>query len=865
MKPSPPHLALRFLNWFCREDSIEEIEGDLTELYEVQYEISHRKAKTKFIWHVLMYFRPAFIKSFKAPYPINRFAMLNHFLKMGLRNLFNKKAYSSINVVGLSLGMTVSILISLWIWDELSFNRFHQNYARIAQVMQNQNFNGDIQTWGTQAMQLGPELRKSYGGNFRYVIRASGIRAYTLMSEESILTRRGIFMEPAAPDMLSLKMLSGSRSGLNDPHSILISSSTAVALFGDENPMNRAIHLNNKLDVKVTGIYENLPPNTTFSELDFIAPWDLYAEGLPDWLGWGNSWFQTFVMLEDNIDFIETSNLIREAKLKNVGEETARMEPALFLHPMSKWHLYAKFEQGVNAGGRIQYVWLYGIIGGFVLLLACINFMNLSTARSENRSKEVGVRQAIGSNRRQLVSQFLVESLLVALVSFGLSLLFVHLLLPMFNQVAGKEIIMFWSSPVFWMLGIGFILFTGILAGSYPAFYLSSIRPIRALRGTFSTGRFSAIPRKVLVVVQFTVSISMIIGTILVFQQIEVSKSRSQGYVNKNLISVPIKTDDINDHFEAFRNELMQNAGVLDVSKSASPITSMRTTNSGFDWRGKDPDMQEEFVTLRISHEFGKTIGWEIKEGRDFSRYTATDSLGMILNEVAVKYMGFENPIGEIVKWGESETYVVVGVVRDMITQSPYAPIRPMIFFIDYDRSNNVNIRISENSNTKETLAKIKMVFKKHDPLNPFEFQFADQEYAKKFGNEERIGKLASFFTLLAIVISSLGLFGMASYIAEKRTKEIGIRKVMGASILSIWQLLSRDFVSLVILSSLIAAPVSYYFLNAWLQNYEYHTDIHWWIFIIAIAGALIATLLMVSFQAIKSATMKPVNSLRSE
>ncbi len=863
---SPPKLPLRFFRWYCHPDYQEDIEGDLMERFESKVEEKGiRTAKWRFTKDVIQLFRPGIIRSLEGNYRLNSYGMFKTNIKIASRHLLKNKTFSLINIGGLAMGMTVAILIGLWIWDEVSFNTYHKNNNQIAAVLQNQNFNGEVQTWWSQAKQLAPELRESYGSNFKYVTMASHTWNHTLSYKDKVLSKSGNFMEPVAPEMLTLNMLSGQRSGLTDPHSIILAKSTALAFFGEEDPLNKTMRIDNQSELIVRGVYEDLPYNSTFSNLQFIAPWDLYAQDLPDWLEWGNSWFQTFVQIEDNADFNKVSANIKDVKLINGGEENAQMEPALFLHPMSKWHLYSEFKQGVNTGGRIQYVWLFGIIGVFVLLLACINFMNLSTARSENRAKEVGIRKAIGSYRSQLIGQFLSESLLVAVLAFGLSLLCVQLLLPYFNEVAGKALIILWSNPLFWLLGICFVLLTGVLAGSYPAFYLSSFRAVKVLKGTFRVGRYSAVPRKVLVVVQFTVSISLMIGTILVFQQIQFSKNRPMGYNYNNLITVPIKSDEIHKHYDTFRNDLLQTGAVLEVSKSASPITNMGTTNSGYDWKGKDPGMQDEFVTLRVTHEFGKTIGWEIKEGRDFSKDFATDSMGFVINEAAVAYMGLENPIGEIVKRGENETFTIIGVVKNMVTQSPYAPIRQMIFFIDYSRSNNANIKMDPNASTSESIAKIESVVKKYDPVNPFEYQFADQEYAKKFGDEERIGKLASFFAILAIFISCLGLFGMASYVAEQRTKEIGIRKVLGASVANLWRLLSKDFVALVLVSCIIAIPISYYFLDGWLQQYDYHTEISYLIFIAASVGALLLTLITVSYQAIKAATTNPVNSLRSE
>lgn len=862
----PPLLPLKWFKWFCRPEYHLDIEGDLLELFEIRkQELGLEAARWLMLWDILLLFRPGIIRPLSKIRLIKHPIMLRHNLKISWRHLSKNKGYSFLNISGLVMGMTVAILIGLLVWDELTFNKNHQHYENVATVLQNQDFNGEIQTWWSQSKQLAPELRDNYGSNFKHVSTATWVWDHTLTYDETTLSQSGIFMESGAPEMLALNMLHGNHAGLTDPYSILLSESVAKALFGADDPMLKVIQLDDFPELTVTGIYEDLPSNSSFSDVLFMASWDMYEKDLPGWLGWGNSWFRTFVQIAENADMATVSAMIKDVKLNNAVEGEKRFKPELFLHPMSKWHLYSKFEQGVNTGGRIQYVWLYGIIGIFVLLLACINFINLSTARSEKRAKEVGIRKALGSHRRQIINQFFSESLLIVSLAFGLSLVAAQFLLPFFNEVAQKELNLLWSNPYFWLACLGFTVCTGILAGSYPALYLSSFQAVKVLKGTFQSGRFSALPRRVLVVVQFTVSVTLIIGTIIVFQQIQFAKNRPVGYNRSNLVNVTINSEAFNKHYEAFRNDLLQTGVVEEVAKSESSITQTWTTNSGLDWRGKETDMQDEFVTVRVTHEFGKTVGWQIKEGRDFSREFATDTMGFVINEAAVEYFGFENPIGEQIKWGEDETYTIIGVVKDMITQSPYNPTKQMIFFIDYDRTYLANIKISPNASVGDAVAKIKAVYTKYEPVDPFDYSFVDEEYARKFGDEERIAKLASFFAILAIFISCLGLFGMISFVAEKRTKEIGIRKILGASVANLWQMLSREYLILVILSSLIAVPIAYYFLQGWLENYVYHIDISVWVFLAAGLGALLITILTVSFQAIKAARANPVKSLRAE
>ena len=790
----------------------------------------------------------------------------NHF-KIAWRNLLKNKGYSAINIGGLAVGMAVTMLIGLWIWDELSFNKYHKNYDTIARVMQHQSFNGEMSTQFANPAVLAQQIRDKYGSDFKHVLQSSWNGQHTLTYGDKKLLKSGSFFEPGVTEMLSLKMLKGTRAGLKETNSILLSESVARAYFGNDDPIEKILKVDNKVDVKVTGVYEDLPYNTSFRELTFILPWDLYLIQNP-WIKemenpWGSNFTQTFAQVADNADMEKVSAKIKNVKLDVLGPEEKRYKPAMFLHPMNKWHLYADFKNGLNVGGRIQYVWLFGIVGVFVLLLACINFMNLSTARSEKRAKEVGVRKAIGSSRGQLITQFFSESFLVVTFSFILSLLLVALSLSFFNETADKKIALPWLNPVFWLMGIGFSIFTGFIAGSYPAFYLSSFQAVKVLKGTFRVGRFAAVPRKVLVVLQFSVSIILIIGTIVVYQQIQHAKNRPVGYNRESLVYVS-QNEAIYSKYEALRNELKTLNVIEEMTQSTSPATEVWNSNGGFDWEGKDPNLGVDFPNNGVSHEYGKVIGWKIKAGRDFSRQFASDSLAFIMNESAVKFIGLKDPVGKILKW-EGKPYKIIGVIEDMLVESPYKPIRASLFHISDDQEGVIQMRINPELPASNALAKIENTFKKYDPAASFEFNFVDDAFDKKFGDEERIGKLAAVFAGLAIFISCLGLFGLASFVAEQRTKEIGIRKVVGASVFNLWTLLSKDFVALVIIACTVAIPLAWYGMYQWLQKYDYRTDISWWIFAAAILGAMIITLATVSYQAIKAATANPVKSLRSE
>jgi putative ABC transport system permease protein len=795
--------------------------------------------------------------------------MFSSNFRIALRNLVRNRFSSILNIGGLALGMAVAILIGLWIVDEVSYNKNFANHDRIAAVLQNQNLSGGVQTWWGQAMQLAPALRKEYGNHFKYVITGTGGNHSGMSYGDKKIKPSGGFYDPAIIDMLSLHMLRGNDKSLDDPSAIILSESTAKELFGNKDPMGKTIKLDFTKPVKVTGIYADLPENCDWSDIHFMSSfqWLVNTEGYagPNGPEWGNSWFNTYVMVNDKADLAAASRAIKDVKYRH-SEGDRRFKPELFLHPLDRWHLYSDFNEGVATGGRIQFVRLYGLIGIFVLLLACINFMNLSTARSEKRAKEVGIRKAIGSRRWQLVRQFFVESILIAACSFILAIVVAQLLLPFFNDLANKHMSIPWSSPLFWMAGLLFTLLTGLLAGSYPALYLSSFRPIKVLKGSFRVGKLATMPRKALVVVQFTVSVILIIGTITIFHQIQYVKDRPVGYTREGLLMVSIQSPNVSNHLDIISQELKQTGLIREVSASQSDATNTWVNNMGFQWRGKDPSLQESFTTNGVTPDFGTTTGWMITQGRDFSADLATDSGSFIINETAIKYMGLHHPIGEIVKWGDDGKYTIIGVVKDMVTQNPDQPIPPMIFFLGKAKwMHTVNIRLDPSAGMTQSLAAIRSIFKKYDPDNSVEYRFADQEYARKFEDNERVGRLAGGFTVLAILISCLGLLGLSAFVAEQRTREIGVRKVLGASVLDLWSLLSQEFVMLVSLSLIIGGPIAFWIMHSWLQNYAYHAALSWWIFALAAAGAIALTLFTVSWQAIRAAMANPVNSLKAE
>jgi ABC-type antimicrobial peptide transport system permease subunit len=795
--------------------------------------------------------------------------MIKNYLTIAWRNLIKNKVLSFINIGGLAIGMAVVMLISFWIWDEISFDKYHANYRRIAQIIGNETVNGEVKTSFHVPYPLAAALRKNYSNDFKSVAMSTPPRDYIVAFNDKKLNERGVFMEAGGPELFTLNMLEGRGDAIKDPSSILISATTAKAFFGNQDPMGKVLKLNlrwNGLDdLKITGVYADLPENTTLAGMAFIGSWVYYEpflSGMRD--PWGPGNVNLFVQLADNADPEKVSLKIRDELLRHLKPVAASAKPWLFLQPMSKWHLYSEFKDGKNIGGEIQYVWLFGVAGVFVLLLACINFMNLSTARSEKRAREVGIRKAIGSSRSQLIYQFYGESLICVLLAFSVSLLLVKLSLPVFNQLAGKQIAIPWSSPQFWLAGISFSFITAVITGSYPALYLSSFKPVKVLKGAFRVGRLASLPRKVLVILQFTVSIVLVIGTMVVIRQIIFAKDRPIGYSQDRLVAIPVRTLELHQHFDAIKHTLASNGTITEMAEADAPPNNVAGTTSGVGWPGKDPNLSSDFSQEDISYDYGKTIGWEFSAGRDFSRSFLSDSSAVIINQAAADFMTMKNPTeNHITFFGQK--FKIIGVTKDIVNRSPYSQVPPMVYFLAKWAGGNLLLKINPKMSPEKAISNIASVLKAENPQQPFEYHFVDQEYAKEFGNEERIGKLATVFAGLAIFISCLGLFGMASFMAEQRTKEIGVRKVLGATVLNLWGMLSKDFAWLVLISLFIAMPVSWFFMQKWLENYTYRTELAWWIFASAAVGSLIIAMLTVSYQSVKAAIANPVKSLRSE
>jgi len=789
--------------------------------------------------------------------------MFRTFLLIALRNLRKNKVYSFINIAGLTAGMALTLLIALWITDELSVDRFAPDHQRIGIAMHYGHLGNKSGTDDVIAMPWGKAFSQ-YTDLFTRTALTNGSPFDAIWSyHDRVVTGKSLWAQMALPQIFGFRFVRGDVASAKDPSTALISQSLATALFGRADPIGKTVKGGNEVEFRVGGVYEDLPRNSRFHGLQAVLPWD---NRINKYLNTGTDWDDhngnLYVELAPGVTAGEAT-----ARIRHIPSPHIKLyhEDAL-IYPLDRAYLWSEFKDGRPDGGPIRFVWLFGAIGVFVLLLACINFMNLSTARSERRAREVGIRKTMGSRTSQLIVQFLSESVLVALLAAAAALLLVQIVLPFFNRLAAKEMRIPWAEPLFWLALLGFALITGLLAGSYPAFYLSRFNPVRVLKGgfgSFRAGRLASLPRQILVVLQFTVSLTLVICTIVVFRQILFAKDRPVGYTRDGLLTVDMNTPEIRQHYEALRTELIQAGVAADVAASDMALTNFADGN-GLEWPGKRPDqIATTFNNVDVTPDYGHTIGWHIVAGRDFSRDYPTDSNAVVLSAKAVREMGVKDPVGLTVRLFGAP-YHVIGVVADIVNASPYDTVMPAVF-VGGRYTGKIIVRISPGLATRAALARMEPIFKKYNPASPFLYTFVDQEYAAKFAAQERVGDLAAVFAGFAIFISCLGLFGLAAFVAERRTKEIGVRKVLGAGVLSLWGLLSREFLGLTAISILIAVPLSRYGMHQWIGGYAYRAPLSWWIFAASSAGILLLTLLTVSCQSLKAALMNPVESLRTE
>jgi len=788
--------------------------------------------------------------------------MFKNYFLVTVRNLFKNGFYSFINIAGLSTGIMCSILILLWVFDEVSYDKFLPKSDRLYQVWANAKFDGKIASWKSVPLPTYEALKTANSHIVHAAVTDWG-GDHLLTVGENRLTKHGYYAGEDFLEMFEFPLLVGQASQvMEDPRSIIITEATAKALFGNEDPVNKVIRVDNDQELKVTGVLRDLPANSSF-KFDFLMTWKFHEQTEP-WVvrnttNWGNYSFQVFIELDNPAAQADVDKSIR-MMLQEHGEKDTK--PELFTYAMQRWRLHSSFDNGVETGGMIDYVQLFTVIAIFILVIACINFMNLATARSERRAREVGIRKSVGSRRTELVFQFIGESTFISFIAFVIAVLLAQLLLPYYNDMVEKKLTIDYLSSNFWIFSLGIILTTGLVSGSYPAFYLSSFQPVKVLKGKPKAGKGASLPRKILVTLQFGFSILLIIGTIVIFQQIDLVKGRELGYNQENLMNVNY-TNEVRKNYRAIKLDLLNTGVVEAVTKANSAITDINSNNF-LGWPGKPEELRVIFTTISTEYDWTKTMGIKILEGRDFSEDYASDSMAIIVNKAGIDLMNLKDPIGtELPLWGK--TRKLIGIVDNVLMGSPYDPVKPMFAILDPDWINSVTIRLKKTNDLQASIAEVEKVFKKHAPAYPFEYKFADVEFQKKFTTINLTSQLASLFATLTIIITGLGLFGLASFTAEQRTKEIGIRKVLGASVPSLVQMISKDFSVLVIIAFTVSSPIAWWLLTKYLERYAIRAPIAWWIFPVTGVIALTFALIIVSTQALRAAHSNPVNSLRSE
>lgn len=771
--------------------------------------------------------------------------------------------YSFINIAGLAIGITCSILIILWVNDETSFDKFHPKADRLYQVWVNAHFDGRINSWTSLPLPTYEALKTANANIVHSLVMDWGDNHLLAASEEKRMNKHGYYVSEEFLEMFQFPLIAGNAEQiLDDPANIVITESTAKALFGNEDAMGKIVRVDNQYDLKVAGLLKDIPSNSSF-QFDFVIPWKQHYN-TSDWVkknttNWGNYSFQIFVELNDPKNKAATENGIRDLLAKH-GEDK-EMKHEFFLYPLLRWRLHSNFNNGIEQGGMSDYVQLFSIIAVFIIVIACINFMNLATARSERRAREVGVRKSVGSNRWQLIFQFIGESIVIAFISYAIAVLAAQLLLPAYNTLVDKKLFIDYTSAPFWLFSLGMIVITGTVAGSYPAFYLSGFQPVKVLKGKPVAGKGASLPRKILVTLQFGFSILLIISMFVIYNQIQLVRGRDIGYSQENLINVPLNKD-YHDNREHIKVELLA-SGVVESSVVANSAITDINSNNFVGWPGKPDELKVIFTTIVANYDWAKTMGVKMLEGRDFSENFKSDSLAIVVNKSAVKIMGLKDPVGtQLDLWGKKRT--LIGVCDDVLMGSPYDEVKPMFEVLD-DWWGSFTIRLKKTNDLPGSIKAVETIFKKYGAAYPFEYKFMDVEFQKKFTTINLTSKLASLFAVLAIIITGLGLFGLAAFTAQQRTKEIGVRKVLGASVMSVVSLVSKEFSLMVIVAFGISAPLSWWLMTQYLERYTIRTSIAWWIFPLTGMIALTFALLIVSTQALRAARANPVTSLRSE
>ena len=787
--------------------------------------------------------------------------MIRNYFKIAWRNLLHNKTFSLINILGLALGMTCSLLIMLWVKNELHMDKFHQNGKRIYRVMENQSYSGDISTFEATPGILAENIVKD--------IPDIQMASQFLWEEEPLFTvgntfdkEKGRYAQKDFLRMFSFKLAKGDpATALARPDAVVISKKLAEKYFKSDNPIGKVIKINNKDNVIVTGVLEEIPDLSSL-KFDFLMSWEQWFNH-NDWANaWGNNGPRCYVLLAPNASFEKVNAKIKGyIKTKNKDSNVD-----LFLQNFGESYLYSEWHNGKQNGGRIEYVKIFSIVAVIILLIACINFMNLATARSLRRAREIGVRKVVGAGKRQLVGQFIGESLFVSFIAMLVSSSIVALILPTFNSLTNKHLAINFADSSFIMITLGLTLLTGVFSGSYPALFMSSLKPIVVLKGILKFKPGATYFRKGLVVFQFALSIILILGMIVIYRQIDFIHNKNLGFSRENLLFMPLEGD-LQKTYPTFKEELQKQPGIKSVTSAGSSPLEVGSSTQGVKWPGKDTTKLILFSNNPVTYNYIKTMGIQLVAGRDFSTDYGLDSNNYLINEAAARKIGYKDPVGkELTMWDRKGT--IIGLMKDYHHNSLHVPIEPLILQLPKkswgDYWGNIIVR-TETGKIKQAIASMEKVYKQFNPAYPFKYYFTDEEIAKNYKAEYTVSKLSKYFAFLAIFISCLGLFGLVTFTAEQKTKEIGIRKVLGASVPAIIRMLSKDFLKLVLIAAMIAFPIAWWAMHKWLADFAYRIQIGWWVFVIAgIAAALIA-LLTISFQAIKAAIANPVKSLRTE
>ena len=789
--------------------------------------------------------------------------MIRNYFKIAWRNLWKSKSFSIINILGLSMGMACSLMIYLWIEDEYKTDKFHENNKDLFAIYERQYHDGKIDTYFSSPALMADEMKRVLP-EVKYACGVNWDYRYTFQVNDKINKVTGCYAGADFFKMFSFPILQGTtKSALTNPNDIAISRKMAEMFFGSPHKaIGKTIRYENRENLAVSAVFENVPASAS-EKFDYVLNWNLFLKENEWAKEWGNNSPNTYVQLRSDANPDKFESKIERFLDNRNKEQSNAFYIRLSMQNFGDTYLYNNFKNGQQAGGRIEYLRLFSIVAIFILLIACINFMNLATARSAKRAKEVGVRKVMGAVKFALIRQFIGEAVLLTFFSTIVSVFAVYLLLPYFNSLTGKQMILPISQPVFALGIIGLLLFTGILAGSYPAFFLSSLSPIRVLKGSLKFNANATFLRKGLVVFQFVLSIVFMIGMGVIYQQVQYIQTENIGYNRENLISIPLEGDLVGK-YSSFKGEALKANGIKSMSSISQNPTNLRNTTGGLDWMGKDPNVNIQFTFAFTNYDWVKTMDLKMAQGRDFSKDFSTDSVGFIINEAALKRINYKNPIDQtMTMWGRKGK--IIGVLKDFHFTSLHESIKPLVIRLE-PRINDGNILIrTEKGKTQEAIDNLEKLFKEFNPNFPFSYKFVDAEYAKLYKSEQMISKLSGYFALLAIIISCLGLFGLAAFTAEQRIKEIGIRKVLGASVSSIVGMLSRDFVKLVLIAAFIAFPIAAWIMSDWLKNFAYHINLGIQIFILAGGAAALIALLTVSYQAIRAALMNPVKSLKTE